>query len=127
MQDLYSRLTALRRPRLLSRSARLGAQSYCRKRDLPRVLGYGPLPRPAEAALQLMELEQGMEESRQRGEAGYSLIRHVELLIALAGEAEYLERLTSASGWQTAAAAGRRAERAEGFPPCPPVSAPPAA
>ncbi|MFW8634599.1 DUF6477 family protein [Cribrihabitans pelagius] len=127
MQDLYSRLTALRRPRLLARSARLGARSYCRKRDLPRVLGYGTLPRPAVAALQLMELEQGMEDSRKRGEAGYSLIRHVELLIALAGEAEFLERLGSPSDTQTAAAAGRRVEQATGITPCPPVSAPPAA
>lgn len=126
MQDLYSRLTALSRPRLLARSARLGARSYCRKRDLPRVLGYGTLPRPAVAALQLMELEQEMEDSRKRGEAGYSLIRHVELLIALAGEAEYLERLGAPAESQTAALEGRRSERAAGIHTCPPVAERPA-
>ncbi|MEX0303943.1 MAG: DUF6477 family protein [Leisingera sp.] len=107
MQDVFSRLTLLRRPRILARAARLGAQHYCRKRDLRRVLGYGVLPRPAAAVMRLLEMECLMNDARKTGEAGYSLIRHVDVLIALAGEASYL-RSSAATDAKTAAPAGRR-------------------
>ncbi len=41
MQDILSRMNALRRPRLLIRAARAGADDYMRAPHLARLLGYG--------------------------------------------------------------------------------------
>lgn len=92
MQDLLSRLKTLHRPRLLVRTARIGAAHYSRDRDLCRILGYGHLPRPAVAILRLLDLEQEVNQQRLNGDAGYAITRHVEILIALTGEAAYLVR-----------------------------------
>lgn len=90
MQDIISRLKTLHRPRLLVRTARIGACSYSRERDLRRVLGYGPPPRAAAAVMQLLEAEQEVNQQRLRGDATYAITRHVDILIAMVGEAEYL-------------------------------------
>ncbi|WP_292068146.1 DUF6477 family protein, partial [Marivita sp. XM-24bin2] len=45
MQDLLTQISALRRPRILIRAARIGAESYHREARLPRLLGYGNVPR----------------------------------------------------------------------------------
>lgn len=116
MQDVFTRLTLLRRPRILARAARLGARNYCRKRDLRRILGYGEVPKPAAAVMRLLELEESLDTARRGGEAGYSLIRHVDVLSALAGEAGYLR---SSANAKTAARPDRRFAAAEGAPPCP--------
>ncbi|MEW2914517.1 DUF6477 family protein [Leisingera sp. JC11] len=116
MQDVFSRVSLLRRPRILARAARLGARNYCRKRDLRRILGYGGVPRPAAAVMRLLELEEGLNAARKVGEAGYSMIRHVDVLIALAGEAAYLRTRPNA---KTAAPRDRRFAAAEGAHPCP--------
>ncbi|MBY6065507.1 hypothetical protein KUW17_02060 [Leisingera aquaemixtae] len=116
MQDVFTRLTLLRRPRILARAARLGARNYCRQRDLRRILGYGEVPKPAAAVMRLLELEDGLNTARRDGEAGYSLIRHVDVLIALAGEAGFLRARPNA---KTAARADRRFAAAEGAAPCP--------
>ncbi len=91
MQDLLTMLTTLSRPRLLIRAARHGQSTYNRDRHLQRILGYGSLPRPAAALLRLIELERDLEEQRCTDDAGYSLPRHVDLLIAMMGEAELLQ------------------------------------
>lgn len=90
MQDLLSMLNALHRPRLMMRAARIGAEDYRRATHLPRVLGYGVLPRPGAAVMKLMEIEATLEEQRQAADAGYDLIRHVDMLIALVAEARLL-------------------------------------
>ncbi|MCF6231924.1 MAG: DUF6477 family protein [Rhodobacteraceae bacterium] len=90
MQDVLSILNSLRRPRLLIRAARVGAQDYSRKRHLQRLLGYGPLPRTVAAIMHLIELERGMNDARKDGDAGYSLPRHLDVLIAIMGEAQLL-------------------------------------
>jgi hypothetical protein len=91
MQDVITMLSTLKRPRLLIRAARIGAQDYTRNRHLNRLLGYGALPRPAAALMRLMELEREMDEARKTNEAGYSLARHLDLLIAMMGEAQVLK------------------------------------
>ncbi|MBE1282300.1 MAG: hypothetical protein GJ676_03215 [Rhodobacteraceae bacterium] len=96
MQDLLTMLTTLRRPRLLIRAARIGSQDYKRDRHLQRLLGYGNLPRPAAALMKLMELEREMDEARKKDEAGYSLPRHLDLLIAMMGEAQLLKAVRPA-------------------------------
>ena len=97
MQDLLSMLSVLRRPRLLIRAARLGAREYSRDRHLRRLLGYGALPRPAAALLRLMELERSLNESRCANEAAYSLPRHLDVLIAMMGEAQLIEAIVRSS------------------------------
>ena len=91
MLDLMSMLTSLRRPRMLVRTARIGAQDYHRDRDLQRLLGYGALTRPAVAVMRLLEMENELDQQRRRGDAGYSLTRHLDILIALMGEAQLFQ------------------------------------
>ncbi|MFV0512404.1 MAG: DUF6477 family protein [Jhaorihella sp.] len=88
MQDPLTMLSALRRPRLLIRAARLGAQEYRRDRHLQRLLGYGARPGPAQALLRLIEIERGLDDQRREDDAGYSLTRHLDVLIAMMGEAQ---------------------------------------
>lgn len=90
MLDIMSRLSSLHRPRLLVRTARMEAANYCRKRDLSRILGYGSLPKPAAAIMRLLDLEHEINQRRLSGDAGYMITTHIETLIALMGEANYL-------------------------------------
>ncbi|MAC82372.1 MAG: hypothetical protein CML66_30455 [Rhodobacteraceae bacterium] len=96
MQDLLTMVAALRRPRLLVRAARCGAADYRRDRHLQRVLGYGGLPRPASALMRLMDLESDLDDLRRAGDAAYSLIRHIDVLIALMGEAQLIRTAQAA-------------------------------
>lgn len=90
MTDILHRLDHLRRPRLLIRAARIGAEDYRRDIQLPRLLGHGALPRCAVALERLMETEAALDICRRAGDAGYSTIRHVEVMIAVIGEARIL-------------------------------------
>ncbi|QUS35079.1 DUF6477 family protein [Falsirhodobacter algicola] len=84
MTDIRATLATLSRPRLLVRAARMGVADYRRDRDLRRLTGTtgtdSPLPH-------LLEQEERLEETRRRGCASYSAMRHVEVLIALMAEA----------------------------------------
>ncbi|AXI42348.1 DUF6477 family protein [Sulfitobacter sp. SK011] len=91
MQDLISMLHTLHRPRLMMRAARIGAEGYSRTNHLPRLLGYGVLPRHGAALLKLMEIEAELNAQRKAADAGYSLIRHIDVLIAMVGEARVLK------------------------------------
>jgi hypothetical protein len=90
MTDVQRFLASIRRPRLLIRAARFGLLDYRRDRDLRRVLGTARIPSPAQALSTLAEAEETLEMTRQMGDAAYSVTRHVELLIALMGEARAL-------------------------------------
>lgn len=98
MQDILTMLNALQRPRLMMRAARMGAQNYRRAVHLPRLLGYGVLPRSGVALLRLIEMEATLEEDRKTSSAGYSLLRHLEVLIAMVGEARVLRAAADPSG-----------------------------
>lgn len=87
MKDINAMLTSLERPRILIRAARIGAQNYRRSAHLPRLLGYGVLPRSGPAILRLMEIEAEQETARVNSDAGYNMMRHVDVLIAIVGEA----------------------------------------
>ncbi|MEQ9259927.1 MAG: DUF6477 family protein [Roseovarius sp.] len=90
MQDILSQLDRMRRPRLLIRAARIGSEDYRREQALKRVLGFDH-PRGNGAALAaLMEIEGEMEEMRRCSVAGYSATRHVEVMIAIMGEARLM-------------------------------------
>ena len=90
MQDVLSMLQALRRPPLLMRAARIGADHYQRAAHLPRLLGNGMLPRHGAALMKLMELENTLNDQRRSGDTSYSLVKHVDVLIAMVGEARVL-------------------------------------
>lgn len=95
MQDLLSMLHALQRPRLMMRAARIGAEDYRRSAHLPRLLGYGTLPRHGPALMKLMQMETEMENQRITSDANYSVIRHVDVLIAVVSEARDLRAMQS--------------------------------
>ncbi len=90
MNDLLMKLDNLKRPRLLIRAARIGMDEYRRDVHLRRHLGQGPLPRSGAALERLVEIESGLNEQRRERNAGYSSIKHVDLLIAMMGEARIL-------------------------------------
>lgn len=92
MTDPTLALRALRRPRLLIRAARFGLTDYRRDRDLARLVPGAPMPGPAQALCALIEKEAELEETRKSGRAGYSIARHVELLIAMMAEARLIPR-----------------------------------
>ncbi len=90
MNDILTTLDRLRRPPLLIRAARIGATEYRRAAHLRRHLGYGALPRSGQALVQLVEVEAELERDRKQRAAGYSAARHVDVLIAMMGEARLL-------------------------------------
>lgn len=97
MQDILGMLNALRRPKLLMRAARIGAQDYRRNTHLPRLLGYGVLPRHGQALIKLMEIEFALEAQRESADASYSLVKHLDVLIAMVAEARILRASQSAT------------------------------
>lgn len=90
MQDILTTLDAMKRPSLLIRAARIGTPDYRREVHLRRYLGETRLPRSGEALLRLMEIESDLDERRKTQAAGYSPARHVDILIAMMGEARIL-------------------------------------
>lgn len=106
MQDILTMLNTLHRPRLMMRAARIGAQDYRRAAHLPRLLGYGVLPRHGAALLKLMDIEAALEEQRTQSDASYSLIRHLDVLIAMVAEARILRRAQASAHPQAPAVLG---------------------
>lgn len=92
MSDFRQMLAEIRRPRLLIRAARFGMTEYNRDRDLKRLLCSDNPASPERAVSQLIAEEQKLEATRQAGDAGYSLTRHIEILIALLSELRLLPR-----------------------------------
>ncbi len=92
MSDVLSRLAALRRPKLLVNTARLGLADYHRDRDLKRLMHRTALPAPGAAVSVLLEEEEELDAIRRAGMAGYSPARHIAVLIALLGEARIIAR-----------------------------------
>lgn len=95
MQDILSMLNTLTRPRLLMRAARIGAEDYRRTAHLPRLLGYGNLPRHGAALMRLIEIESDLNTQRLGDDSAYSLLRHIDVLIAIVGEARTLRATQS--------------------------------
>lgn len=93
MTDLKTRLSALCRPPLLVEAARSGMAGYIRETHLSRALGVPPrggVIGPAPALEELLLIEADLNAQRRRSDAGYSYLRHVEVLIALMSEARLL-------------------------------------
>lgn len=94
MTDCHTMLETLRRPRLLMRAARFGLAEYRRERDLRRYVD-GPAS-PEDTVNSLMSVEARLEATRIAGDAAYSVARHIEVLIALLAEAQFLRPGTMA-------------------------------
>ena len=90
MQDIYTRVCALHRPKLLVQAARFGQDDYARTNCLRRLLKCDITPGPAQAIVRLLDIEAGLDERRAAGTGDYSIAHHVEALIALMAEARLL-------------------------------------
>lgn len=90
MLDLQTRIATLKRPQLLARAARFGVDDYRRNIHLRRILQNDVLPRHGQAIVQLLEIEAEMNGLRADDSANYRPARHVEVLIAILGEAQLL-------------------------------------
>ncbi|SMP12584.1 DUF6477 family protein [Shimia sagamensis] len=95
MQDTLAKLEQLNRPRLLIRAAKAGATEYARDQDLRRHISHHSLPQYSEALSYLYELENTVDQQRRNGSAAYSIVKHVDLLIAMLGEAQLLRATQS--------------------------------
>ena len=87
MQDVMTMLNQLRRPRLLIRAARIGADDYRRAVHLPRLLGHSVLPRHGAALMRLIEIEDVLNDQRLNEDSAYNLLKHIDILIAIVAEA----------------------------------------
>jgi hypothetical protein len=90
MQDALTILHKLRRPKMLMRAAQIGVAEYKRVAHLPRLLGYGRMPKQSEAILKLIEIEKILKALRKAGESADNLLRHIDVMIAIVGEARDL-------------------------------------
>ena len=93
MHHLTTRLNALQRPKLLVQAALSGLASYRRETHLGRALGkvgHTRLVLPPAALEKLLELETALNTQRRDHDTGYQYARHVEVLIAIMGEAQLL-------------------------------------
>ena len=97
MTEISALLAGLRRPRLLIRAARCGVNDYNRSRDLRRLTGSRATLSPSSAVTTLIEEEARIDAVRRTGDASYNVTRHVELLIALMGEARLLTKMSQAA------------------------------
>lgn len=90
MTDLLCVLDTLKRPRLLIRAARLGAAQYRRELHLPRHLDTSALPDSGAALAELLALEAELDAARRGRRAEYAVARHVDVMIAIMGEARLI-------------------------------------
>ena len=94
MQDIFSQLAKLHRPRILMRAARIGADDYDRGVHLRRLLGPAVPARHGPALMQLMEIEGYLNDQRLNEGSGYNMLAHVEVMIAIVAEARALRQST---------------------------------
>jgi len=90
MQDALTILHKLRRPKMLMRAAQIGVAEYKRVAHLPRLLGYGRMPKQSEAILKLIEIEKNLKALRKAGGIRRQSARHIDVMIAIVGEARDL-------------------------------------
>lgn len=92
MTSAKTLLSKLKRPKILLRAARLGMVDYQRSRDLKIIAKTSRLPSPSRAVETLIEQERSLEENRKKGDASYSIRRHINVLAALLAEVQLLPR-----------------------------------
>lgn len=90
MLDLQTRIAPLQRPTLLARAAHFGVDDYRRDVHLRRILGSERLPRHGAALMQLLDREAELDALRHAKTGDYRPAQHVEVLIAILGEAQLM-------------------------------------
>lgn len=90
MTNPIATLDRLRRPRLLINAARIGTSEYSRDAHLARHIGTDSLPCSDTALRKLIDIESEINSARCARLAHYSVARHVDVLIAIMGEARLL-------------------------------------
>lgn len=90
MKDVISLVNGLKRPKLLVRASKFGADDYNRTYHLNRILNRNNTPKSGEAILQLLDIEDMCNTAREDKDPAYRLIQHVDVLIALIGETRLL-------------------------------------
>ena len=90
MLDIHTRIATLKRPTLLARAARFGVDDYRREVHLRLVLQRDSLPGSGQALILLLDIEAEMDTQRRSHAASYQPARHVDVLIAILGEAHLL-------------------------------------
>lgn len=94
MIDIQTRIATLKRPKLLARAARFGVDDYRREIHLRRIFQSDTLPRHAEAIMQLFDIEDEINRAREAKSGNYAPAQHVEILIAIAGEARLMRAMS---------------------------------
>lgn len=94
MLDLQTRIASLKRPQLLARAARFGVDDYRRSVHLRRILQVDALPKHAPAIIELLDREAEMDALRVAHSGNYRPAHHVEVLIAIVGEARLMRATT---------------------------------
>ena len=94
MLDLQTRIARLKRPPLLARAARFGVDDYRRSIHLRRILETEQLPKHGAALIQLLEREAAMDTLRKERSVHYRPAHHVDVLIAILGEARLMRATT---------------------------------
>ena len=86
MLNYQSKLSTLKRPKILIKAARIASQTYRRSRDLSRVLGYSYPTSESLIRQKLFDLEHMINQKRRLSDASYDLKTHVQVLSALLAE-----------------------------------------
>lgn len=88
VMDILQRMNRLKRPPILVRAAKEGALSYRRDTHLKRYFGEVPPMQSKDLLGRLLNLEDQSNDQRLAETADYSVTRHVDILIAVIGEAQ---------------------------------------
>lgn len=88
--DILQDVAALKRPSMLVRAAKEGALGYRREAHLRRYFGEQQQQCGADLLSKIMRLETEQNVQRKTAQAEYSITQHVDILIALVGEAQIL-------------------------------------
>ena len=97
MQDPVSRIRALKRPTLLARAARLGADHYRRSAYIRRIMEWDRDPGQMQALVALLDRENELNLHRLSRQADYSVVLHLDVLIALLGELRQFTALNASN------------------------------
>ena len=79
MHNHFGNLSDLRRPRILVRAARIGAEEFHRSTHLPRLLGHSDLSDGMKVIDELSGIEREIESLRKEGQLNYSISQHVDV------------------------------------------------
>ena len=88
MKDINSHINALKRPALLVRAARHGAETYNRQAHLNKYIDLDPLPGPSVVLMQLFDIEKEINHARIHKNGTYTPSKHIDVLVAIMAEAQ---------------------------------------